>query len=463
MKKTKIFSAILMVAALSTVTSCKKYIDEDLNINPNQPEDVPVSLLLPSVEGGLSYTSGSDMSRYPSLWIQQIAGLANQHLVYDNYGLAESDVNNMWFFNLYSTSLANADIMIKKAEANGSPYYAGIGKILMAYGLGITTDVWGDIPYSQAFQGDVDLTPAYDSQQSIYNSIQSLLTEAKADLSAASSNFIPGIDDLIFGGDNAAWIATANALSARYWIHLSKVPGSNAYQNALAAISAGAIADNSGDANFPFSDNVTEGNPWFQFNDQRAGDIGMGETFINLMISLNDPRLPEYATTDATDTAYSGSPAGVGAGGVSAMGAYPASSSSPWQLVSFTELKFIEAEAKFQTGDLAGAAAAHNEGVASSLDKVGVTDPAYIAANGSETAGSITLDKIMTQKYIAMFPNCEETFTDWRRTGIPSLSLAAGALTSQIPRRFPYPQSERLHNGSNLPAASLTTRVWWDQ
>jgi len=452
-----------MVMCFLTITSCKKFIDEDLNVNPNQPDDVPVNLLLPSIEGGLAYSAGSDMARYNGLWIQQIAGLANQHLVFDNYGLSESDVNNMWYFNLFSTTLANADIMIKKAEANGSPYYAGIGKILMAYGLGITTDVWGDIPYSQAFQGETELSPAYDSQQSIYNSIQSLLASAITDLGAASSTFIPAGDDLIYGGDLTAWIATANSLSARYWLHLSKVPGSNAYANALSAIGAGAYTDAAQDANFPFTDNVTEGNPWFQFNDQRAGDIGMGAAFIDLMISLNDPRLPAYATTDATDSAYSGSPAGVGAGGVSAMGDYPASSSSPWQLISYTEIKFIEAEAKFQTGDLAGAATAHNEGVASSLDKVGVTDAAYIAANGSETAGSITLDKIMTQKYIAVFPDCEEAFTDWRRTGIPALTIAANPQTPAIPRRWPYPQSERLHNGSNVPPASLTTRVWWDQ
>ncbi|MEO8087547.1 MAG: SusD/RagB family nutrient-binding outer membrane lipoprotein [Bacteroidota bacterium] len=463
MKKIKIISTMLSVVLLFSVSSCKKYIDEDINVNPNQPSDVPLSLLLPSLEGGLAYTTGSDMSRIPGLWIQQVAGLANQHLVFDNYGVSESDINNMWYFNIYSTALSNANIIISKANENGSPYYAGIGKILMAYGLGMTSDMWGDVPYSQAFKGGDDLTPGYDSQQSIYTSIQSLLTQAKNDLGAAKSTFIPGSDDLIYGGDNAKWIALANSLSARYWIHLSKVPGSNAYQNALDAIAAGAITTNGDDPNFPFSDFVTEGNPWFQFNDQRAGDIGMGKFFVDLLLSLNDPRLPAYATTDASDTAYSGSAAGAGDGGVSAMGAYASSSSSSIQIISYTELKFIEAEAKFQTGDLAGAAAAHNDGVISSLDKVGVTDTAYITANGTETSATISLNKIMTQKYIALFSQCEESFTDWRRTGIPSLSLATNALTNQIPRRFPYPQSERLHNGSNVPPASLITRVWWDQ
>ena len=127
------------------------------------------------------------------------------------------------------------------------------------------------------------------------------------------------------------------------------------------------------------------------------------------------------------------------------------------------ECKFIEAEARFQTGDNAGAATAHNDAVIASLAKHDVSDAAWEALNAAETDATITLQKIMMAKYIALFMS-SEPFSDWRRTGIPSLVMAvnASANANQIPRIYLYPQDEIDFNGDNILSTDINSSVWWD-
>ena len=379
----------------------------------------------------------------------------------------------MWYFNIYGGALENLKLLMDKGVSTKSPHYEGIAKILMANALGVTTDLWGDIPYSQAFKGAEELTPAYDTQAQIYSTIQSLLISAKGDLGASFSAFEPGNDDLIYSGNLSKWIQAANSLSARYWLHLSKVPGSNAYANAINSLS-GAFTSNASNEMLYFGAAATNASPFFQFFiEGRPGDAGMGKFLIDQLNSTNDPRAAQIAADAiATDTiiTYVGSAPGAGNGSASNIGPFYGSASSPVAFITYPELKFIEAEAKFQTSDPSGAATAYNEAVTASLDYFGVSNATFLATYAAETGASITLDKIMTQKYVALFTLGYEQFTDWRRTGIPVLALAAQAQTTEIPRRFPYPNSERLYNLANMTAAegnqggaSLTNRVWWDK
>jgi hypothetical protein len=479
MKKIKIFAMLTLAACLFSITSCKEFIDEELNIDPNNPEDVSMNVLLSGAEVTLAFSYASDLTRYPALWTQTLSGIANQHLLFDNYILTESDVNNMWYYNLYGGAMSDLSILMKKAVEQNSPHYGGVAKILMASALGVCTDLWGDIPYSQAFQGLANMKPAYDSQQQIYTTIQSLLDQAIVDLSASTSNFYPGADDFIYGGDLAAWTAFAYSLKARNYLHLGKRDAAN-YQLALNQI-PNAISGNSGSAVLNFGSLATENNPIYKFYfEDRPGDAGVGKTLVDLMNSLNDPRRAVYFTTDANctpDTCYSGSPAGAGDAATSYMGSFYGSPTSPSYFLTYAEIKFIEAECEFRVGSLANAAAAFNDAVAASLDMFGTPDAAYLAANASEVDTTITIDKIFTQKYIHMYCQGTEGFTDWRRShdsshpnGIPALSPAVANTTNGvIARRFPYPNSERLQNGTNLNAAisnqggaDVTNRVWWD-
>lgn len=464
--KLKLIS-ILSIALL--FSSCSSWIDSSMNTSPNNPTDVPVTLLVAPIEANLAYVVGGDLARTNCIWMQQIAGIASQPFDLDVYNISESDVNNSWSYNLYTPGMYNTKILMAKAVTQTSPYYAAIAKILMAYQLGVTTDLWGDIPYSNALNGANGQTKStYDKQQAIYTTIFSLLNDALTDLSASSSTFVPGADDLIYGGDLTKWTKTVYALTARYKLHLVKV-GSASYADVLAAL-AKAYTSNDDDLKLVFGSAYSNSNPMYRFSQERGGYIGANTNFLSMLTTAKDPRLAVYYQATDTSTvkgvvklSYTGSAAGEGNAKASVIGVNYASPASPVYLMSYTEVKFIEAEASYQTGNTARAITAYNAGLKASLVREGVYDATWFAADSIPTGGIITLEKIINQKYLSSFLQIE-TWSDWRRTGYPTLQLATGAFTAEIPRRYPYPSDERLYNGSNEPSPlpKITDRVWWD-
>lgn len=450
--KIKALSGVMLLFVL-LLWSCSQWIDTNINVDPNSPLDASLDVILPSTQASIAYIFGGDIARYTNLFTQQITGINRQHLGLYNYQITESDINNAWV-GMYVTPMLDLKILMDKATANGSPYYQGIAEIEMALSIGMWTDILGDIPYSQAFKGNDNLRPAYDTQEDIYKSIFNLLDSAITHLNAGSSTFEPGTDDLIYGGNLASWIKAANTMKARYHLHLKQ------YTEALAAISAG-ISDNSEDLQFVFGLTQAAANPLYQFIDQRAGDIVIGTNLINMMNVLNDPRMPAYAVLDDSNH-YSDR---------SEIGLLYASVNSPVVFYSYAETKFIEAELQFRLGNSPSAYTAYLAGIEASLAKAGVAaaDITTYLANPlvGVGAGSLTLKIIMEQKYIAMFTN-PESWTDWRRTAFPALTPIKG---NQIPRRIPYPQNERLFNFDNFRTAVpnyadqnfIFTKVWWDQ
>ncbi len=458
-------------------TSCEKWIDPDYNVDPNNPIDVSMDLLLASSEVALAYDAGAQMSRTPSMWMQQITGVTSHAAGYEKYVWLEGDVNGFWKWNIYAGYLHDLKILMDKAKESNSPHYEGVAKVLSAYVLGTTTDLWGDIPYSDAFQGNANLKAAYDTQEEIYNTIFTFLDEAiTTDLTATTSLYSPGSEDFFYGGDLDKWKKLAYALKARYKLHLSK-KNSTVYTEVLTALANGF---ESSDDDFEFTDFSTkssEQNPYYQYHEQREGYIGgLGERLMNMLnnntpadLTDDDPRISIYAEK-AKDGSYIGSPAGNPLADQSYIGSYFIAKDAPVSIMSYAELKFIEAEAKLPT-DAAGAATAYNMAVKASLAKYGVSNTTWEAANASETETSITLEKIITGKYIALFMNME-VYNDWRRTGFPVLTKAHLAAVGEIPRRWPYPTSERSFNSENYDAAvsrqgfsagtSIVDRVWWD-
>jgi hypothetical protein len=453
-----IFKSLLAFLALFVAGSCN-FIDSELNVDPNNPADVSINLLLPQAQATWAYVQGGDLGRYASCWTQHHSGQERQHQAIEVYNMLESDVNNVWT-GIYASTLKDLSIILEKAEESKSPHYAGIAKVMTAMAIGSTVDYFGDVPFSDALKGAEQLKPAYDTGADIYTRIQGMLDEAINDLQAASSTLKPDAkSDLVFGGDLTKWVAFAKTLKARHLLHLSKIDN-GAYGKVLAELD-GAISSNDGNAMFNFGAAATEANPWQQFEGQR-GDVIMGKFFIDLLNSINDPRLPFFATPNAGGE-YIGAGAGVfgPTADIARFGPYYASSSSPVPFGTYAETKFIEAEAAFAS-DKARAADALNAAIIASVEQVtgGTADPAYVAAQASETANSVTLEKIMTHKYIAMYTTLE-SLTDWRRTGLPNLQPAQG--NPEIARRFPYPQDERVYNAPNYKSGvTVFDRVFWD-
>ncbi|MBN4083026.1 SusD/RagB family nutrient-binding outer membrane lipoprotein, partial [bacterium AH-315-A23] len=199
-------------------------------------------------------------------------------------------------------------------------------------------------------------------------------------------------------------------------------------------------------------------NPFYQFMDDR-GDIRMGGFLVDMMASNDDPRLSYYAAKDG-DGNYTGSAAGSENVDASEPGTYNASKDSPTILMSYTELKFIEAECLLMLGQ-SGAQQAYEDAVAASVLRVtGSANTSWLDANINGVA--VTLQSLIEQKYIANF-STNQPYADFRRTGFPNLSLALGAVETSIPTRFPYSQNSLDYNTENVPSVLITDKVWWDQ
>jgi hypothetical protein len=427
---------LLFIVGLALIfTSCKKHF-EDFNVDPDQPLTAPPNVILGGVEGTLAYAYGGDLSRHSSIFTQQLNGVSRQWAVLQNYGIVGEDVNTLWGDNLYAGVLMEIRQLKISAEADGWLHYLGVAQVLEAYTLLIITDNWNDAPYTDAFQGAEQLQPAYDSQGDLYQTVFDLLTAAKTNLALADGGpVVPGAEDLIFAGDAASWIGFANFIEARAYLHRAGANESN-YANALAAITAGGLTV---DCGFPFPGGGNA-NPAFQFNEQR-GDCSIGTKLQELITDLNDPRryLYDYAFDDAHP--------------------FMTADRSVY-LGTVTEQKFIEAECTFHESGSAAAHPLYIEAINLSFSMVGYADSAatYIAQPEVDPgSGALTLEHIMTQKYIALFQD-PELFNDWRRTGFPTLVPNSG---SAVPRRYPYPQEE-LNLNSNTPSATIFSKVDWD-
>jgi Starch-binding associating with outer membrane len=463
------FKQFLLLSAAATLwfSSCGKFVD-GYEISPNEPTESTPGLLLnvSQLQTFLAYSG--ELARISAIFTQHQSGTDFQYADYAAFGMQPGDYDNSWE-NIYSAML-DAKTLSEKAGAS-NPYYRGMGKVLLAMNLGIATDTWGDVPYTEALLGQGEngnLNPKYDSQESIIQNIQILLSEAIIDFNTdeEANILIPDTDDMFFQGDMNNWIYTAYILKARYANRLSERNASGSATDALAyldAAYAAGLSTSSTNCNAVFGNAGNENNQWYSFVFQeRPGYMQMGKLFVDSLVSMNDPRLSAYANLDANG-AYSGTPLADFDQTTSTIGTYFASANSKSPLVTYAEAKFIEAEAALRSGDAARAATAHNTAIITHIEFVtGATAPAtYVQNYANETNSTISLEKIIFQKYLAGFTQIE-CWVDWRRTGFPNLPMTPNARISAIPRRLQTPLTELNYN-SNAPAnRDLLAPVWWD-
>lgn len=439
--------AILAVAAVG-FTACSDAWLEDYKLDQNRPSDVSMEVLLPSAQAAYGMTQGDVLPRLTSIFMQQMTGTDRQSLAHNRYAqIGEGDFNTPWN-NSYAGGLYDLKLIEDKAEAAGASAYVGVAKIMTAMYLGVLTDHFGDIPYTDALQGADNLKATFDSQADIYTTIFTLLSEGK-DALAQPSTVTPGGDDLIHGGDLAAWAATADGLRARHLNHLSKTSQYNA-ANVIAAcddaLNAGVYCTIGFEA-------ALNQNPWYQFTViDRAGYISQFGTMYDMMEASSDPRINLYRSADSlTMPAYG-----------------DATSALP--IVTPFEIMFVKAEAQL-AGSASDARATLEAAIESHMTWLGV-DAGDIATYVAALPATTDLELIMNEKYVAMFSS-SESWTDWRRTGFPTLSAPADANLSGLPRRMPYPEGEYLYNADNVPmpltsspddkfGVTTTYRLWWD-
>jgi hypothetical protein len=498
----KLLSVAAGVAVTLSGVACDNSGLTNINKNPNSPTVAPPGPVFTRAANlAVSEFLGSGYDQYyTSVVAQHLAEV--QYPDVDAYRRLDPASTGTAFNAAYSAELEDLTQVVKAGRAQNNPFYWGPASIVRAWEFGYLTDSWGDIPYSQANQGDSStavLSPAYDAQKDIYTDLFKTLDTASKALAAANPGLTNlGTADIIYKGSAIKWQRFANSLRARYAMRVVNADRNLADAQLKAAFAApgGVFTANADAAALVWPGDNTYNNPWG--GDLARDDRRVSNRLIDPLIAMNDPRLAVYAQpTQADPTKYAGLQNGMLQ---SQLGAYVATTSRvgkalftastsygnfgnagiarPSYLMTFAELSFIQAEAAERgLGGLNAAQAKgfYEAGIRSSMAQWGITDQtaitAYLASTPVAYAGGTPgLVQIANQKWIALFGDGGQAWAEWRRTCQPTtVKPGPEAIQNTVPRRLLYPSTEYAVNASSLNAAvarqgadAFTTRVWWD-
>ncbi len=434
-------SIVFLFTICITFFGCEDYLGGDLNEDPNNPTMVPVSAQMPAIQIALADVYGGAFSRFNSMLIQQVEGVERQWQAFNQYtGLTPNRFDAAWN-NVYENILNELAIGKAGSVEEGLAHFEGVLAVMEAFTLMAATDVWDDMPYSDALKGVESVSPIYDSQADIYANIYSLLDKGISLFDGAPGPIVPGSEDVFYSGDIGLWKKTAFALRARGAMK------DKDYSKALAEARQSYV-NSSENLAFQYPD-INAAGQWYRFNRDRTGDIEFHPTMRGIMQGLNDTvRLSMMDQTFITTHPY-------------------LVADFLQELITYREVQFIIAEADFRTtGGSDEGYTAYLNGIKASFDRLGLDDSAYDAyvaqPEVAPGVGNLTLEQIMTQKYIAMFLQ-PEAYSDWRRTSIPALDPVSG---TTVPVRWDYSSEEYLFN-TNAPAEGsvsiFTDRVGWNK
>lgn len=459
MKRPAYFLTALFLLATA---SCSEKTLNDIDANPNQLQDAPLSALLPhatlttlyQVSGSITASGAGIMAELYTLTDVSSRVQTNIQI----YG------NGSWDGSY--VALRSYREVRRKAEAEQRWGYVAVADILSAYTLSVLVDLFGDVPYAQALQGPENRQPAFDKAQELYPEMLRLLDNGlqNADKATAASQR-PGRDDLIFGGNLALWKKTAHGLKARLYNRLSNTDPAGTARNALAALE-GSFAPNEAFAATFYTTTPANANPMANAQFSQS-TVAVGNGIVAAMRSfldegedlLADPRAAIWftriggrvvpapngrASTDVTI-----------AGTLYSKPQHLRERAAPQPLLTPVELKFIEAECQLRLGDRAKAYAAYETALRAALAQAAQFNPAVALTQAQINAylarpkvlpgaAALTLEQVLTQKYIYFFTfQPIEAYNDLRRTAFLKTTDPDGT-----PKRIPVPDSERGRNAS---------------
>ncbi|MCU0353785.1 MAG: SusD/RagB family nutrient-binding outer membrane lipoprotein [Cytophagales bacterium] len=475
-----------LACLLLGLAACENNFDQ-INNDPNNPANVPTAFLLTSAERSIvSELMGRNSSwgfdivprRYMQHWS------ATLYTETDRYQDIRSDFSKFYsggLKDLVTVIQLNTDDATKFEAAKSGPNanQIAVARILKAWTFQNLTDIWGDVPYSDALKGDGNYLPKYDTQEAIYADLIKELDEATAQIDESAGS-IQG--DIIYEGDMAQWKRFAQSLKLRLGMRMSKVDAVKARQTVAAALGKDLLASNEDNALYKYLTAAPNNNPWQQQYDFGAPEFALTTTMVSKLTTLKDPRLEIYGNPAENSGKFVGMPFGVGndiagsfgASNVSLPGDVVREATSPAILMTYAEVLFLKAEAAARGWVPGDAAALYKDAIRASMEYWGVsaTDAeAYLAQPAVAFNAANFARSIGEQKWLALYMQGTETWSEWRRLGYPELQPAPAAVQNRpIPRRRGYPQSELSLNQANYEAALtrqgpdlMDTRVWWDK
>jgi len=509
----------LMLGALLLGTSCNEQDLLDLNINENAVENIDMRYLLSlgTLRIGGEYENTRANMLYAATMIQHTASTAgyfsgDKYFYSAQYSGAYMERHFTDVIRLFSHVITKTKDVPAEANVNAA------ATVLRVFDLLRMTDMYGDIPYTQAGYGlesEENWFPKYQSQKEVY-------TLMIADLKAARDKFSPsaralGNQDFLYNGDIAKWKKFTNSLLMRMAIRMSKVDAATAQAVFTEANSSGAFTSNDDIAFIHYAPgpqgvnrNGLNDGYWNTYKYSR--DCKISATFLNWMKANNDPRMmiitggvgnPDVASTWITDPAKQiGLPNGYTSSNVGAVvppGTLDKFSvvqqnfsmlnlkyldwDDPYYLISYAEVELMRAEAALKGWITTSASSHFTNGVTAAISSWVIFDPsfaktgpeiqAYIAGRGFDAASATDKLRLIGEEYwAATYLNDIESWSNWRRTGYPALTPTNDPNAFEgnfIPRRLRYWESEIGANPENYQAAVarmgpdlFATKVWWD-
>lgn len=480
----------LFAGLLTTTVACNDF--GDLNVNPNSALYPNTASLLTGAErivGTINSQVGpSSFNITPALYVQQFSDVT--YIEDSRYKTINFSYNNLYggtgtnsgaLVNLQQVIDQNTNGTTKGLAAGygSNANQIAIARILKAYIFQFITDRWGDVPYSQALKGNQNFSPAFDKQQDIYKDLFKEWKEAAAQFETGKT--VSG--DVLLGSNAARWKKFAASLRLIAALRLAKVDPVKGKTEFNAALADGVLASNADNVRYQYLADANNENPLYtNYVRSNRKDFALSNTFVDYLKKVNDPRLSVYAAKNQKGD-YVGAPYGVfpapgKAQDYSLAGPAISAQTAPVNIMTYAQVLFAQAEAAKLGWTAGDAKALYESAIKASMQQwLGTvyTDAAYAAYLAQPDVAytdANAIERIGTQRWVALFFQGTEAWNEWRRTGYPVLKPAATTLNggTDIPRRLAYPVTETTLNAKNYAevvarqgADDQYTRVWWDK
>ena len=465
--------SILSIGSFSTLTSC---VDNDLNIDPKHPSSVPSENLIGNSLFQYAYYVSTPSVNYNNynFFVQQWA--ETTYTDETRYNLVTRSQPRNHFTRMYVYVIGNVRNAKNSLLTEGNDDVVAANKLASLEILEILAwenivNTFGNVPYSDAFKGGTErnFNPKYDDAKTIYIDLINRLDAVIATIDTSGEGFTTG--DFVYYGDMQKWKETANVIKLRLGLNLADTDPTLAKSTIESAVTSGVYQSDSDSFSFAF-DGGTFTNPIFD-NLVASGrkDFIPSELLINTMNTNSDPRLSKWFTTVSDE--YIGGVFGSGNpyAKYSHMSSFFESSTTPANLLSYTEVSFLLAEAAQRGFSVGGSAASYYEqGIKSSMTEAGVSDAdatTYLAANPYDATE--WKKSIGTQAWVALFSRGYAGWNFTRRLDYPILVNPSTSLIKTVPFRMPYSDQEYVLNKTNVEAAaaviggdSPSTKLFWD-
>lgn len=503
--KYSIYSALAFLLISILLISCDF---EEKNISPNNSSTIQPEALLTYSQ---FYTSNQGLSKrtqvgYCMMMVQQTASLERDEMAGDKY--LETEMLGVFFTDSYTSGIKNIQELINQTEdqAEWANTYAAalIWKSFLFHRI---TDLYGDIPYSEAGNGFVtqNFYPKYDTQKSVYEGMIADIERGLSILNENNSTAIKG--DIIYQGNIEKWKRFGNSLLLRLGMRLEHADEQLARTTVTKAIQGGVMkeTDDICMVKYISGKSSTENPLSTVFRDHglvKSGAVKISTRFMNQLKQTADPRMKVYfslpdgnnnpedqkALPNGYDilSIYQGEPT------FTTLAAYSNFNTAtilqldaPVFHLSYAEVELLKAEAIIKGWISGNAEESYENAVRSSMqqqayygaegiiseDEIETYLSQNLFANASTTEAKLNV--LGTEFWIATFINGYESYAHWRRTGYPILfpiSYESSPHKGQIPRRFSYPTAEYSINPDQVKEAAerqggdeLSTPVWWDK